>query len=746
MRRPPSKSVPSRALDPIFRPRSVAVIGASRRRQTIGREILANLVGFGFNGPVYPVNPIAESIHSIRCYRSIGEIPGPVDLAVVTVAKDRVESVVAACGRKKVSGLVVITAGFKEVGAEGAATEARLKRLVRRYGMRMVGPNCMGVINTEPDVRLNATFAATTPVRGNVGFVSQSGALGEAILADAVENGLGVAMFVSMGNKTDVSGNDLLECWEDNPDVQAILMYLESFGNPRRFTTIARRVTRKKPIVAVKAGRTVQGARAASSHTGSIVGLDVASDTLLEQCGVLRVSSMEEMFTLAQALANQPVPAGNRIAIVTNAGGPGILCTDALIGAGLALADLQPKTRKALARVLPPEASTANPVDMIASADAGRYRAALERVKRDPGVDGLIAIFVSPIMIDAYEVARAISEAADGKKPVLSVFMGKQRSEEGVEWLRGRRVPVYRFPENAAAAMAGLARYRVLRDRPIGRFVHFKSDPSRARKAVAAARRAGRTLLTAREVAEVLSAYGFRLAPSRTVATAAEAIEAAHALGYPVVLKASSDAISHKSDVGGVKVDLRNADEVAEAFHGITRRLRARDPRLKVQVQRMISGGRETILGMSRDDQFGPVLMFGLGGIFVEVMKDVSVRIHPLTDVNARAMVESIRGYPLLAGARGERPVDVGFLEESLLRLSQMVGDLEEELAELDINPLIVTERRAGSYVVDARIALTAARASKTSASAPTAGPSGSPAAPRSRRSSRGSSASGARS
>ncbi len=693
-------------LDAIFRPRSVAVIGASRKRQTIGREILANLVDFGLGGPVYPVNPTAESIHSIRCFPSIGKVPGPVDLAIVTVPKERVLSVVEACGKKGVRGLVVITAGFNEVGRDGAALESKLKSKLVRFGMRMVGPNCMGVVNTEPGILLNGTFAATAPVRGNVGFVSQSGALGEAILADAVEHGLGVAMFVSMGNKTDVSGNDLLEYWEDNADVQAILMYLESFGNPRRFTTIARRVTRKKPVIAVKAGRTAQGARAASSHTGSIVGLDVASDTLLEQCGVLRVSSMEEMFTLAQALSSQPVPKGPRIAIVTNAGGPGILCTDALIGAGLTLAELQPATRKALRKVLPAEASTQNPVDMIASADAARYRAALGLVGKDPNVDGVIAIFVSPIMIDAYEVASAIASASSGKKPVLSVFMGKQRSDEGVALLRRHRVPVYRFPENAAAAMAGLARYRELRDRPIGKPVRFRVDAGSARKAVASARRAGRRMLSAVETADVLAAYGFPLAPSRLAGTSAEAIAAAHALGYPVVLKAASDSISHKTDVAGVKLDLRNADEVAAAFEQIHGRLRRRAPDLKIQVQRMVGGGREAILGMARDPQFGPVLMFGLGGIFVEVMKDVSVRLHPLTDLDARAMIERIKGYPLLAGARGDKPVDLELLEESLLRLSQLVADLDDDLAEIDINPLIVTNDRARSFVVDARIAL----------------------------------------
>jgi acetyltransferase len=353
---------PRLPLDAIFRPRSVAVIGASRKKSTIGREILRNLVEFEFTGPVYPVNRNADTVGSMKCYPTVLDIPGEVDLAIVTVPRERVLEVVDQCGRKGVHGLVMITAGFREVGAEGARLEADLRRRLKRHGMRMVGPNCMGVINTEPDVRLNATFAASLPPRGNVGFVSQSGALGEAILADAVQSGLGVAMFVSMGNKTDISGNDLLEYWEDNDDVQTILLYLESFGNPRKFTQIARRITRKKPIVVVKAGRTAAGAQAASSHTGSLVELDVAAESLLEQCGVLRVSSMEELFVQAAALANQPLPRGSRVAIVTNAGGPGILCTDACIGLGLEMATLSPRTRRALARVLPCRGSTRNPV------------------------------------------------------------------------------------------------------------------------------------------------------------------------------------------------------------------------------------------------------------------------------------------------------------------------------------------------------------------------------------------------
>jgi acetyltransferase len=693
-------------LDGIFRPRSVAVIGASRRKQTIGHEILSNLMSCEFNGAVYPVNPSASSVHSIKSYARLADIPGPVDLAVVVVPKGRVLPVVRQCGKKGVKGLIVITAGFKEVGAEGAAAEAKLAELVHKHGMRMVGPNCMGVVNTEPDVRLNATFAAAVPIRGNVGFVSQSGALGEAIIADAAQAGLGIAMFVSVGNKGDVSGNDLLEYWEDNPDIGAILMYLESFGNPRRFTSLARRVTRKKPVITVKAGRTAAGARAASSHTGSIVGLDIATDSLLEQCGILRVGSMADMFVQADALANQPVPRGRRIAIVTNAGGPGILCTDACIGRGLEIAVLRPATHRALERVMPAEATSANPIDMIASADAERYRDVLKIIKKDPGVDAIIAIFVSPIMIDAFEVARAIADSATGAKPILSVFMGKRRSEEGLAELRKRRVPVYRFPEEAASAMGAMARYRVLRDAPIGKPVRFRVDRPRARKAISRARSEGRSELLPSEVFDVLGAYGLPVAQTRRSRTAAEAIAAAIELDYPVVLKVASSRISHKTDVQGVKIDLRNADEVGKAFRDLTSRLRKHDPDLEVLVQKMVTGGREVILGMTRDPNFGPLMMFGLGGVYVEVLQDVSVKIHPLTDVDARSMVRRIKGFPLLAGTRGEKAVDVERIEECLLRLSRLVSDFETEIGEMDINPFIVTDRPDTSMVVDARIFL----------------------------------------
>ncbi len=406
----------SRSLDAIFKPRALAVIGASRTKQTIGNEIIHNLIEYEFNGKIFPVNPKAAVIHSMKCYPTILEIPDEVDLAIIVVPKQLILKVVDQCGKKGVKGLVIITAGFRETGEKGKLLEQQLHERIKKHGMRMVGPNCMGVINTHEDVRLDATFASTTPPEGRVGFVSQSGALGEAILAYARNLNLGVSMFVSMGNRTDISANDLLEYWEDDPSVQLILMYLESFGNPRRFTKIARRITKKKPILTVKAGRTAQGARAASSHTGSIVGLDIATESLLEQCGVIRASSIEEMFMLAMAFANQPIPKGHRIGIVTNAGGPGILATDACISLGLELSQFESRTTQRLKAILPPEASVSNPVDMIASADPLTYSRVLNVVKKDRNVDGIIAIFVSPVMIDAYKIARNIVQSVQDLK------------------------------------------------------------------------------------------------------------------------------------------------------------------------------------------------------------------------------------------------------------------------------------------------------------------------------------------
>lgn len=706
-----------RALDAIFRPRSIAVVGASREKQTIGREILHNLIDYGFTGAIFPVNPHAASIHSIKCYPSLRDIPDPVDLAIVVVPRAVVPRVLEDAVACRVRGLVVITAGFREVGGEGARAEADLLDAVRAAGIRVVGPNCMGVINTDTEVRMNATFAATRPERGSVGFMSQSGALGEVILAHAAEIGLGIAFFVSMGNKADISGNDLIEAWEDDPRVNVILMYLESFGNPARFTAIARRVTRKKPIIAVKSGRSAAGARAAFSHTGALAGAEAAVETLFEQCGVLRVGSMSEMFTLASAFARQPLPKGNRVAILTNAGGPAIMATDACAMLGLEVPELSPATQAALRAVLVPEASVRNPVDMVAGAAGPNYAAALGILKADPAVDGLLVIFVSPVMINAVEVARAIVEAARAaRQPILTCFMGKEQGRQGVEELRRAGIPVYLFPEEAARAMAGLERYRRIRERPEGSPRSFAVDRARAEAALRAAAAAGRSVLTLEETAELLVAYGLPVAPARLVRTLEEAVEAAASLGYPVVLKAVAEELVHKTERGAVRIDLRTPQEVAAAGRAI--RVALGGTPFRYQVQAMVRGGRETILGIAHDPKFGPLLMFGLGGIFVEVMRDVVFRLLPITDVEAREMVRGIRGYPLLAGARGEPPADEEFLVEALLRLGQMALECPA-IEQVDINPLIVGTAagaarpasgggRAASWVVDARVRISA--------------------------------------
>ena len=697
-----------RSLAAILRPRSIAVVGASRQPRSIGREILHNLIQYGFTGPIYPVNPNAASVHSIKCYASLRDIPDPVDLAVIVVPKGIAARVVDDAVARQVRGLVVITAGFREVGGEGERLEQELKDRVRAAGIRMVGPNCMGVINTDPEIRMNATFAATRPEPGTVGFMSQSGALGEVILAHAHEIGLGIAYFVSMGNKADISGNDLIEAWEDDPRVNVILMYLESFGNPTRFLSIARRVTRKKPILAVKSGRTAAGARAAFSHTGALAGAGAAYDTLLDQAGVIRVDSMSEMFDLATAFAHERRPQGNRVGILTNAGGPAIMATDACATLGLEVAELGAGTQAKLRRVLVPEASVRNPVDMVAAADASSYSQALAILKDDPGLDGLIVIFVSPIMINALEVARAIIAASQSARlPILTCFMGKEQGRRGVLELRRAGIPVYLFPEEAARAMAGLDHHRRIRERVQGAHRAFEVDRPRAGAVLRAAVAAGRAALLPEETEDLLRAYGLPLAPSRMAADAQEAVAAAAQVGFPVVVKGVAESLVHKTEAGAVRLDLRNAAEVEKACRAMRESLG--DPRLRFQVQAMVRGGRETILGIARDPKLGPMLMFGLGGVFVEVMKDVVFRILPVTDVEAREMVRGIRGHPLLAGARGGPPADEEFLVEALLRLGQMAAD-HPAIEQVDINPLLAGPDRASSFVVDARvrIALTA--------------------------------------
>ena len=696
-----------RSLDALLRPRSVAVVGASTRAGTIGAEIVRNLVEAGFGGPVYPIHPTARSIHSLRCWPRLVDVPDTIDLAVVSVPRDGVLAVVDDAIAKKVGALVVVTAGFAETGAAGSALQDELVRRTRKAGIRVVGPNCLGVLSTEPGVRLNATFAPTFPPRGPIACSSQSGAVGVAVLDHARAVGLGIHQFVSVGNKADVSGNDLLEQWEHDPDARVLLLYLESFGNPRRFAAIARRVSRDKPIVVVKSGRTPAGASAASSHTGNLAGADAAVEALLTQAGVVRTTTIEEMFATAALLATQPVPRGNRVAIVTNAGGPGIMATDACAGRGLVLARLSPDTDAALRAFLPPEASLRNPVDMIASAPAPSYERALAAVLADPGVDAVIAVFVPPVVTAARDVAKAVVAASRGAdKPVLACLMGAFGVAEASALLRAQGVPVYSFPEAPAVALAHAVRYGVLRARPTGAEPALAVDPQRARVALGRHLSAEPTWLPPDAVAEVLGAYGVRVPRATLAHSADEAAEAASAIAGPCAVKLVSASIAHKSDVGGVVLDVRGPDAARAAFAAIAARLDARGLGAAmdgVLVQEQVAAGVETIVGVTEDPTFGPLIAVGLGGVAVEVWRDVSFRLVPVRDVDASEMIGELRGAPLLDGLRGAPGVDRAALADVILRISRLRADVPE-IVELDLNPLLPAPGGPGLIAVDARI------------------------------------------
>jgi acetyl coenzyme A synthetase (ADP forming)-like protein len=696
-------------LDAVFRPRSVAVIGASRRRGTLSGEIFHNLLSHGFNGAVYPVNPGAEVIQSVRAYARLGDIPDPVDLAVIVVPAAEVPAAVDDCVAKQVGAVLVITAGFAEVGDAGRAVQEQLVEKLRRAGIRMVGPNCLGIINTDPAVQLNATFAPTWPPAGSVAFSSQSGALGQAILDYARERRVGIRQFVSVGNKADVSGNDLLEYWEKDPETRVILLYLESFGNPRRFMEIASRVARQKPIAMVKSGRTEAGARAASSHTGSLAGLDVAVDALLGQAGVLRVDTISELFDVAMLLGGQPVPAGARVAILTNAGGPGIMATDACESRGLRVVPLQAETEAALREFLPREASVRNPVDMIASASAVSYERALRLLLADPGVDSVIVLFVPPIITDALDVANAICRASRdaANKPILSCFLGTHGRPDGLSALREAQLPSYAFPEAAAIALAHAVRYgRWLRREPGQVATPSGIDRPRAAAALASSRGDGDRWLTPDAVREVLLAYGLRLPASEVVTTVEDAARAAERIGFPVALKLVSATITHKSDVGGVVLGLEDAEAVRAAFDDLHTRLAHAglgDAIDGVLVQQMVPSGVETFVGITTDPAFGPLVGFGIGGVEIEVWRDVVFRVAPVNAIDAREMVDQIRGIALIRGFRGALPRDRVALEDAILRVSELIRDFPE-VRELDVNPLLALPEGHGALVLDARI------------------------------------------
>lgn len=696
-------------LDSIMKPRAIAVIGASTRAHTIGSDIMKRLQEYGFTGETYPVNPKGGVIEGLQAYTSILDVPGKVDLAIIVVNAKFVLSTIDQCHQKGVGGLCVISAGFKETGPQGAELEKALLEKVRGYGMRCVGPNCLGVVNTHPSIRMDGCFAESLPQRGGIGFVSQSGALGGGILNILKDLNLGFAQFISIGNQADVNAETAMQYWENEDDVKQILLYMESIQNPANFRELATRISKKKPILALKAGRSAAGASAASSHTGSLAGADKAANALLRQSGVIREYSLENLFATAKVFDNCPIPKGDRVAIITNSGGPGIMATDAVSEYGMKMAQLSEETKDKLRSFLPAAASVKNPVDMIASAPIEHYKQTLETVLADDQVDMVVVIYLPFLGLKDIDVAKAVMEikAKHPEKPIVGVFMTTNEFFAKLSDMQVN-VPFFMYAEQAVDGLNRLNEQRQWVEKPVGQVVSFDVDRDRARSIMQASLADGRAQLTTRESIDVLDAYGIRVCRSGFATDEEEAVALANQIGYPVVMKMTSKTTSHKTDVGGVRVNIQSADELRAQYRDLIEKLRERgllDGLEGVIIQEMVKGSREMVCGVATDPQYGHMMMFGLGGVFIEVMKDVTFRMAPLTDIDAQEMIRGVKAYKLLEGARGTTPAQLDQLESVLLRLSQLVTDFPE-IEELDINPLIISEKNGEGIAVDGRIKL----------------------------------------
>jgi len=692
-------------LDLLFKPRGVAVVGASRSPEKVGHAVVKNLLDGGRGRiKVYPVNPKAEEILGLRCYPSVLEVEGEVDLAVVVVPAPAVPSVIEECGQRGIRFAIVISAGFKEAGPEGAERERQLKEVAKRAGVRIVGPNCLGILT--PTYGLNASFAPFMPPPGNIALISQSGALLDALLDWSLNERIGFSKVVSFGNRADLDESDFVAYLGDDEETRVILCYLESIEDGRKFVEVASEAARKKPILVIKAGVSERGARAASSHTGSLAGSAAAYQAAFKQAGVIQAGSVEELFSLAEAFSRQPPPKGRRIAVVTNAGGPGVLATDAAEREGLEMAQFEPETIRRLRESLPPTAAVTNPVDVIGDATSERYRKAIEVVERDPNVDAICVILTPQAMTDTENIARVICDLSSrSEKPFVASFMGGEKVEEGRRILSEGGIPEYPFPEQAIKALGGMARWREFTERPPLEPPHFEDFDREGIEQLL--ERAGRRSLVEVEALDIVAKCGIRVPRKFLARTPEEAVEAAKEIGFPVVMKIASPDILHKTDVGGVRVGLTTEEEVLYTFEGMVARARRLVPGAEiwgVTVEEMVRG-REVILGMSEDPQFGPLIMLGLGGVYVEVLKDVSFRLAPVDEREVREMLSELRGHPLLRGVRGEPAGDIDALVEAVLRFSKLVTSFPQ-IAEAEINPLMVLPHGEGVVAVDARIVL----------------------------------------
>lgn len=696
----------------ILYPNTVAVVGASTKETSVGRAVFSNILKSSYQGVVYPVNPKAKSILSIRTYPSVLSIDDEIDLVVIITPRESVPDVLEECGKKNIHGAVIITAGFKEIGGDGQTLQEKVLQTAKKHDISLIGPNCLGVINTSPKISLNASFAGTIPKRGSVAFISQSGAVGVAALEYAQKEDFGFSKFVSIGNKADLNECDILEFLKGDEETKVILLYVEDLEEPKRFLELSQTITTEfgKPIIAIKSGRTKEGQKAASSHTGALSGSDEMYDSLFLQCGVVRVETLEELFEYALAFSNQPLPPGNRAVIVTNAGGPGIMTTDACVRYGLNLAEFSDNTLTELKQNLPITANIHNPIDVIGDAGADRYESALKTVLKDDHVDGVIVICTPQLMTKLEDVAETVVKTTQGsKKPVFCCFMSLTGNEKLLKIFDDANIPNYAFPESCAKAFSVMAKYSQWVHRPKTEIKVFKDvNKAKAQQIIQTAKSQNRTFLTEVEAYELLKAYHFPVPRHCAAKDEKDALKAAREVGYPVVLKIISPDILHKVDAGGVRLNIKNEEELVKNYADLLREVKQKKPDAKitgVSVVEFVPGGVETILGMNRDAHFGPLLMFGLGGIYVEVFKDVVFRIAPVRELGAHRMIEQIKGYKILKGARGKKECDIECVAECLERLSQLATDFED-IVELDINPLKVFEKGQGAKIVDARILL----------------------------------------
>ncbi len=691
-------------LSALFEPSSIAVIGASRNPQKVGHSIVQNLLTHGYRGRVYPVNPSASEILSLKSYPSVNEIPDDIDLALLSIPAPAVPEALRGCAEKGVKVAIVISAGFRETGKQGLALEREVREIAEQEGIRVLGPNCLGVINTGAS--LNATFARGMPPKGKVSFFSQSGALGVAVLDWAVMNNVGFSKFVSLGNKADLNESDFVEYFTQDPSTEVIIGYIEDVVDGRRFMEVARRCTATKPLILIKAGGTGAGSRAASSHTGALAGSDRAFDAAFRQTGVIRATGVKELFEIAKAFVQGRLPKGDRVLIVTNAGGPAIVAADESERQDLKLPVPPRRVVERLRRILPSNASLYNPIDLIGDATSERYRAVLKEMVKSKDMDTIMVILTPQAMTDTEAVAEVVVDAFRASEKVfVTAFMGGETVAKAVEILKEGSVPNYEYPEEAVRAISRVVRFAEWRKRPPGRPKRFRDvDRGAVSETLSWAKTHGITHLTEENARRCLEAYGIAFPRSSLVTTAEAASKEAKRIGFPVVMKVSSPDILHKTDLGGVKLNIRNRKEAEKAFIEIISTVKRRMPQARLQgvnIYEMVTGGKEVIVGVTYDRTFGHMLMFGLGGIYVEVLKDVSFRIVPITEAEAREMIKEVRGYPILRGVRGERPADIEALTETILRVNQLVIEFPE-IQEIDINPLVLRER--GAVALDARL------------------------------------------